>query len=143
MLTRVAAELRPTAQSLLSKGMRPQDVLRMIQVMMAACRRPNTAFLYVSEPRSCSGSCTLCLPGCSWLKQCQCHTPNTNLNLACCRTLRSGPEMPQSWQNGSLEVIASQCCTHLHVRPAYFTFWNTAEQHALRLPHMRTLFKLE
>lgn len=31
MLTRVAAELRPTAQSLLSKGMRPQDVLRMIQ----------------------------------------------------------------------------------------------------------------
>ena len=42
MLTRVAAELRPTAQSLLSKGMRPQDVLRMIQVMVAACRRPNT-----------------------------------------------------------------------------------------------------
>ena len=34
MLTRVAAELRPTAQSLLSKGMRPQDVLRMIQVKM-------------------------------------------------------------------------------------------------------------
>ena len=34
MLTRVAAELRPTAQSLLSKGMRPQDVLRMIQVIM-------------------------------------------------------------------------------------------------------------
>ena len=65
MLTRIAAELQPTAQSLLSKGMRPQDVLRMIQVMMAASRQPSTALLCVLESWSCCGCCTLFFTGCS------------------------------------------------------------------------------
>ena len=51
MLTRVAAELQPTAQSLLSKGMRPQDVLRMIQVILAA-RHSSKDCLHALEPWS-------------------------------------------------------------------------------------------